>query len=395
MREGEARRLRMRAEEDDDRSSSGRASFSEPTVRSRVITELMHRTDLVEVLKRKLDTCISSDALEEVCAAMVNAGMFAAEEEEAATANLLSCSADMLLSSMRSPASSESTTPGTSPMAATAWKKAAQTKGGGGVGLARQTSQPLLGRKSRTHSHVDSAASVQQAVLVHQPVTLSMEARLAALLEEPSSSPEVAKFVAYLESVFAVENFNFLKDVAAFVADCNSNATVKSKERKAKKIYETYFVSSSPSMINLSHRASAPVANRFGPLTAHLFDQAVKAVQQNLQDDLLVRYVDICSKEAATLAADEDDVRPGLLIRKQSKLSSTPTSPPDDQQGFSGSPASSAVAYESMAVTANPLLALSSSPPTSPVAYESLHVIQNPLLSMKSRKSRAQSEQGE
>ncbi len=99
---------------------------------------------------------------------------------------------------------------------------------------------------------------------------------------EPVTSPEVVKFVAYLESVFAVENFHFLKEVSAFQLEC-AHGTAKSKERKAKKIYETFFSESSPSLINMSHKSALPVHTRFGPLPSTIFDLAVKQVRLNLQ----------------------------------------------------------------------------------------------------------------
>jgi hypothetical protein len=368
-------------------SSSGRASFSEPSVRERLLADLHLRGDLVEVLKKKLDTCTLPDVLDEVATLLVNAGLFVDEEEAAGAAPLLTTSTETRVSPP--PPGPEGST--ASPQGG--WKKASSLQKGG-PGVVRQSSQPLLGRKARPASAQHEPVHVEVAHVDPAPV-ISLEARLRGLLEEPATSPDVVKFVAYLESCFAVENFNFLKDVAEYDA---IPLAAKTKERKARKIYETYFVDSSPSMINMSHRAAAPVANRYGPLSPNLFALAVKAVKQNLQDDILVRYLELAKRDAtgddsetpkaaATAAAMVVNPRlnsrgstSGIVVEKDKDEALA--SPPQ-------SPSMAAAPYESLAVTTNPLLALNAAPA---VPYESLNVVQNPLLLQKGRKQSAKSD---
>ncbi len=371
--------MRAADNEDDGEASSGRASFSEASARHRLLADLLQRPDLAEVLKKKLEVCTSHDVLEEIAGLLVHAGLFAAEEEEAAaSASLLSTSAETRPVALPAPEGHTISPQGT-------WKKASSMQKGG-MGVTRQSSQPLLGRKGRASSaHLEG--TLVPVDMAPPPPVVTLEARLRGLLEEPASSPEVVKFVAYLESCFAVENFNFLKDVAEYDAIPPAS---KAKERKARKIYETYFVGSSPSLINMSHRAAAPVVNRYGPLSPNIFALAVKAVKQNLQDDILVRYLEMSKRESGGEdAAALEGLKFGLMQRlgsrgsnagEKEEVASPPLSPPSGP----------AAPYESLSVTPNPLLALNSSGPSA-VPYESLNVVQNPLLH-RGRKQRAQSD---
>ena len=302
----------------------------------------------------------------------------------------------------------------------------------------RSTNSPLLGRKQRSASNSEGSVSSSPVgavapIAAPQPVgptRQEMEQRLQRLLREPLNSPEVVKFVHFLESVYATENFYFLRDVHVFVQECDQGASAKVKERKAKKLYEEYFAKDSPKLINCPHRASAPVVNRFGPLPSNVFNAAVHSVQQNLQDDILVRYLkqdladssdgvsgnssptastpsvdsesrslnpllgmkkrlagqtrrksdgtiqDTGDAETLTLSHGSDVAKEGMEERSSGEAQS-----PDAQDSPPLSPAREPEAYESLQVTKNPLLAHST--PQRAESYDELKIVANPLLRTK------------
>ena len=263
---------------DDDRSEmkSSRSSLSLGGAQAALFDEMTSScstAQLAEVLQGKIADA-SADGLNLILAQMIRGGLFVAEERKAEKA----LEEEIDSGNVANPREERA---GSVPAAGSAgspnstWRKAPINR----TSSRGMTGSPMLGRKQRSQSTGTAANKVDK------------EQCLNSLLSEPLTSPDCVRFVTYCESVFAAENFYFLRDVQSYVEDCEQNASLKTREKKAKKIFETYFAQESPHLINVPHRASTSIVSRFGPLSSNIFALSVQAVRQNIQDDILVRYL--------------------------------------------------------------------------------------------------------
>jgi hypothetical protein len=226
------------------------------------------------------------------------------------------------------------------------------------------------------------------------PPAITLEKQLKQLLDAPLDSPEVVKFVAYLDSVYARENFNFLKDVKVFENEmANEKVSAHQKEKKAKKIYETYFAADSKNLLNMSSRASAPVKNRFAPLNPKMFKLAVNTIKQNLQDDCLVRFLQIEGNKPAVEEKEEEEKKKegreeltasGKIINPLfGRKISASASPPVGRKMSASAPTGGDVLMgaKKLELTGETLEDVHVGP-----KYEDLDVVNNPLLRLKMKK---------
>jgi len=237
--------------------------------------------NLMNLVTEKLKECPS--ALPDVLTALIEQGAFEEELQGAKDPNL-SVSPPQSQWSFRSPR--KSTSQSSSPMLGL-------RKSLSGVGLEKKA-QEL--RQQQEHEEEKDVPDVD------------LDQHLREMMYSPRNSPKVKPFVEYLESIYALENFDFLQDVEAFKKN--------PRDRKARRIYEKYLAPDAPCPINLGSREAQGLHSRFGPINKNAFALASKAVWTNLRCDVMVRYL----QQQKQQQKDE-----GLSVTKSPKKSDTIT----------------------------------------------------------------------